>query len=1253
MATLPPGWEWDYDGNRWLYRYTPTGHVQYHFPNAGDEFPDFIDAASPAPDLAPEEKLESQQQVKRHTSVNGGPSRTARTAAEEEEDGWKSRMSATAQPVSAVWEDDFGAEDDNETEGEAVFQPENFMYLGPGTYVDVSPLVEEEEEAARRAVVGAELRGGPPTDNNRGVSPMVSQNTTPMVRTSETVARTENEAQSRASTTAMNDRAVEPPPPPPTIAYEEPAMVTPIGGFITGDDIVGEASAVPDEEALNYEMYELPVETAVPMHLQFDPVGVVAEMPTEHTASARVETHPDPVELAGNYVMAPVEIEPRPGFVELPAEIDPSEEGIAREERLTDQQRLELRRQEVRQHQEERQRYVQQRKEERKKLEAEELLLEIEADELQKELDMLQQQQQQLQQQNEGHSPSQEQNNGATGPFRIARKPTLRESSTIYNAYAGRSQGQGQEDYQAYAPGQAPQTSAQPLPARIMSPALQREASLNMSMRPAAASKAPVDSRPGVVKYPSVLRPARGKPGQSPERKDALKGSEQGSGASSSTEAAGKEARLSGYNLIQHGQHPPSMTPTPAPVPVPAPAPAAVQQNPPQQPPIATAQPPAPIQRPFTTAPNMPQSNVQIAQQYAVPPIPPKVAAQLPYPTGSVRMPQPPLIRQSTAPYPQDDGPPVIAPYGPLQSRQPMRPASAMPVLQNQRRGPAPGQPQQMPIRTGPPPPGAVIVPAGMAPRSAIAGPAQQLPQQRRQSFQPVQNAAPVQSQQPTRPQSVVNPGVYANFASYQTPPPQQRPIQRRPTQEDVSPIRSRSQSMSSGAAPLDTPSPIDSRRSSTNSIAPQNINNSYFASVSGSQGSASVPPSSVPLARPPPDLPQSPVAQGGGRQSAPPQQLANVNQGNMQGMLPPQPQSQMQQPNPENVSGGVQRSQSLRQVRTNTGPTPDTSGQNLPPQSPTRIGPTASGHLLTSIEEHDEAQHAAAAMAPLKVNQRKVLTKAPPNPTPGPQQVPVPAPLQTQAQIPQQTTAVQIQGVPPQQVMGPPGQSPAPVMPMQGFQPVGPPMQQPPQQYQMQQPLQQQQWTAQPLPNMPLAAQPGSLPPLQTPQQTSPTAGNKENRKSWGKWFKSSGSKSAVQSPVGQQPQHTFPPVPIPQAMPGPNQPFQMQPVGQQFPVSFQGGQPMGQQPLQFQQPMPHPETVHQQFRPAPLNANTNSPAGGEQFPNGMTPAPLFSGASSSKRPVASPTEAAQQGTQNRWAGKSPVDYSGGGWGDEDDEFS
>ncbi|KAH6611369.1 hypothetical protein Trco_001389 [Trichoderma cornu-damae] len=46
---------------------------------------------------------------------------------------------------------------------------------------------------------------------------------------------------------------------------------------------------------------------------------------------------------------------------------------------------------------------------------------------------------------------------------------------------------------------------------------------------------------------------------------------------------------------------------------------------------------------------------------------------------------------------------------------------------------------------------------------------------------------------------------------------------------------------------------------------------------------------------------------------------------------------------------------------------------------------------------------------------------------------------------------------------------------------------------------------------------------PPQMPLQTPPATGGKEKRKSWGKLFKSSGSKSAVQSPAAQQPQYSL----------------------------------------------------------------------------------------------------------------------------------
>ncbi|KAL2677114.1 hypothetical protein Neosp_010882 [[Neocosmospora] mangrovei] len=272
MAGLPEGWDMDYDGQRWFYKYKPTGHIQYHFPKEGDEFPDFVDAYSPAPDLAPEERLESQQQVRRHTSTTTA---SAHAKARREENGWESRMSATARPVSAVWDGDAGGggggDDDN-----AVFQPENFMYLGPGAYNDVSPLAEEEEEAARRVVAGG-IEDKIDKPLGKGVSPIASEKTTPA------------------------------------------------HGAVHAEPVMGEPVAVPPtvpEET--HEFVPMIDSREVPMAPP-DPVGVIAEMPTEDTGPARVETNPPPVEMADNMVLAPIETAPPPLLAELPEQSSPVE----------------------------------------------------------------------------------------------------------------------------------------------------------------------------------------------------------------------------------------------------------------------------------------------------------------------------------------------------------------------------------------------------------------------------------------------------------------------------------------------------------------------------------------------------------------------------------------------------------------------------------------------------------------------------------------------------------------------------------------------------------------------------------------------------------------------------------------------------------------------------------------------------------------------------------------------------------------
>lgn len=68
MTMLPHGWTADYDGARWFYVYGATGQSQFQFPQPGDEFPDFGGAGVtllPAVELKPEEKLESERQVRR------------------------------------------------------------------------------------------------------------------------------------------------------------------------------------------------------------------------------------------------------------------------------------------------------------------------------------------------------------------------------------------------------------------------------------------------------------------------------------------------------------------------------------------------------------------------------------------------------------------------------------------------------------------------------------------------------------------------------------------------------------------------------------------------------------------------------------------------------------------------------------------------------------------------------------------------------------------------------------------------------------------------------------------------------------------------------------------------------------------------------------------------------------------------------------------------------------------------------------
>ncbi|KAK4242233.1 hypothetical protein C8A03DRAFT_11540 [Achaetomium macrosporum] len=251
-AQLPMGWEWDYDGKRWFYRYIPTNHIQFTFPKPGDEFPEYVgDFAAPV-DLAPEEKLVSQQQIKRRSTLGDPSSKQA------------SRASRRERAVSSV--------NSEQDDGGSPFwlQPDGLMYMGPGAYTDISPLQEEDEErgegsgkaneekGAATAAAAANVSSAKATER---ISPITSAETTPLVYNSKPATAT------------------------PEV---ESAVIVESSGYVPVD-VVAEQ---PPEIAL-LDSKEVPR----------NPLGFLAELPTDLTPQCDDEINPAPVELPSNEMM--------------------------------------------------------------------------------------------------------------------------------------------------------------------------------------------------------------------------------------------------------------------------------------------------------------------------------------------------------------------------------------------------------------------------------------------------------------------------------------------------------------------------------------------------------------------------------------------------------------------------------------------------------------------------------------------------------------------------------------------------------------------------------------------------------------------------------------------------------------------------------------------------------------------------------------------------------------------------------------
>ncbi|KAI1084187.1 hypothetical protein F5B20DRAFT_287342 [Whalleya microplaca] len=126
MAGLPDGWEADYDGSRWFYRYKPTGLAQFKFPRLGDEFPELVGLGFGPLDLAPEDELASEQQAKRRSGLD----RIYNV-------GEVKKTSGNAMEV-------INKEDVPRSRG--YFDPGGFMYFDPNEYTDISPVAIEEND---------------------------------------------------------------------------------------------------------------------------------------------------------------------------------------------------------------------------------------------------------------------------------------------------------------------------------------------------------------------------------------------------------------------------------------------------------------------------------------------------------------------------------------------------------------------------------------------------------------------------------------------------------------------------------------------------------------------------------------------------------------------------------------------------------------------------------------------------------------------------------------------------------------------------------------------------------------------------------------------------------------------------------------------------------------------------------------------------------------------------------------------------
>jgi len=209
-------------------------------------------------------------------------------------------MSATGGPVSVMLEDDNAA-----VTGDTF---ERFMFLGPGSYNDVSPLGDEDEDGFRDRGKGKGRERSETLRRGKEVSPSGSGLSTPQA----------------ASGQITTPETAKPDPMQAHAVMGEPIMGPPVLSIQTQTTAAAPPNEIytsPDVPMLDSR--ERPFE--LPEQSRPDPVGIIAEMPTEATPVAQIELHPVPIEMPDNSILAPIETAGPSSAAELPTHSSPVE----------------------------------------------------------------------------------------------------------------------------------------------------------------------------------------------------------------------------------------------------------------------------------------------------------------------------------------------------------------------------------------------------------------------------------------------------------------------------------------------------------------------------------------------------------------------------------------------------------------------------------------------------------------------------------------------------------------------------------------------------------------------------------------------------------------------------------------------------------------------------------------------------------------------------------------------------------------